>query len=168
MKNTEYVGIDYGQGLTNIDAKTGIKFGVIHQNEVLQAWADSSEPIYVYYCPHCGTHLKKGQNAKRCPECYKAIDADSDFDYLEPSGYSYTKDGYKAFSDNYGDIFIEKSPYYTYARFCSPCAPGACSLMSPLESPNENNKCYCFGADWFENETAPYLICDVKTGRKIL
>jgi hypothetical protein len=47
--------IDYGNGQTNIDPETGIRFGVISQNEVLQAWADSSEADYGDpTCGECG------------------------------------------------------------------------------------------------------------------
>src|SRR3989304_1630509 len=42
----------YGNGTTNVDVKTGIiHYGVINQKEVLQVWADSSEPIYI--CGNC-------------------------------------------------------------------------------------------------------------------
>ncbi len=48
-------GIDYGNGLTNIDHSNGIRYGVIPANEVLQAWCDSSEPDYGEpHCPKCG------------------------------------------------------------------------------------------------------------------
>lgn len=48
-------GIDYGMGATNIDNATGIRYGVIHQNEVCQAWCDSSEADYGKpHCPKCG------------------------------------------------------------------------------------------------------------------
>lgn len=30
----------------------GIRYGVINQREVLQAWADSSEAFYSPYCPY--------------------------------------------------------------------------------------------------------------------
>ena len=47
-------GIDYGMGTTNIDKETGIRYGVIPQNAVLQAWADSSEADYGKpHCPKC-------------------------------------------------------------------------------------------------------------------
>lgn len=39
---TDNVGIDHGLGTTNADHSTGIHYGVISQNEVLQAWADNS------------------------------------------------------------------------------------------------------------------------------
>lgn len=46
---------DYGLGQTNIDRSTGIRFGVIPQNDILQAWADSSEADYgPATCGECG------------------------------------------------------------------------------------------------------------------
>ena len=59
MELTEYKGIDYGKNLNvNID-KNGIHYGVINQNEVLQAWADSSTPFYgKSTCQECGNELK--------------------------------------------------------------------------------------------------------------
>ena len=159
-------GIDYGNGLTNIDQKTGIRYGVINQHEVLQVWADSSEAFYIYHCPHCGSGpLKKGQDAKRCPSCYKSIDPDNDFDCMEPSSFYYREDGYLCEQGNDDmDIFIIKSPYFTYCQYCSPCAPGAGYLMWPDK---DGVKAYCFGHDWFEDEKAPYPVYDVKTGELI-
>ena len=50
-----YVGIDYGLGRSNVDLANGIRYGVISQNSVLQAWADSAEPDYGEpSCPKCG------------------------------------------------------------------------------------------------------------------
>jgi hypothetical protein len=161
---TSHAGTDYGSGLTNIDTKTGIRFGVIPQNDVLQAWADSSEPVYTYCCPHCGTELKKGSEAKRCPSCYKKIDADRDFAFQEPDGFILDDGEYMCTCDEYGDIFILKSPYVTYAAFCSPCAPGACHLRSELDDKNANNRTYCLGHDFFEEGTAPYTVYDAETG----
>jgi hypothetical protein len=38
---TNYVGIDYGLGLANIDSETGIRFGVIGQHSLMsEALAD--------------------------------------------------------------------------------------------------------------------------------
>ena len=65
------------------------------------------------------------------------------------------------------DIFIIKSPYFTYAQYCSPCAPGAVYLMNPLSEKIDQNKGYCFGHDWFESGKAPYPVYDVKTGIEV-
>ena len=157
------LGIDYGLGKTNID-ENGIRYGVIHQNEVLQAWCDSSEPYYIYCCPHCGSELKKGYEAKKCPSCHKKI-REEDFDCLEPFNFFINDEEYIAESDDYGDIMILKSPYYTLCQFCSPCAPGAGYIMSPLK---DGVKTYCFGHDWFESGKAPYPMYDIKTDKVVL
>jgi hypothetical protein len=137
-------GIDYGRGTTNIDPETGIRYGVINQNEVLQAWADSADPVF--------------------PESENEEDID---DFIEPDGYTYNDDGYicEQFADD-PDIFVCKSPYYTYCAFCSPCAPGAGYL---LDKRNELTgiKTYCFGHDWFEDEKAPYPVFSVETDELI-
>ena len=52
-------GIDYGCGMVNVDHATGIRYGVISQGSVLQAWADSAEPDYgEASCPKCGNAVK--------------------------------------------------------------------------------------------------------------
>jgi len=98
-------GIDYsGVGATcNRDLETGIRYGIIPQNDILQAWADSSEPDYgELHCPKCGNNLDDG-------------------DYL-------------AASDSEGDVWVYRSPYYTRAQFCSPCAPGEKSKVVTPET----------------------------------
>mgnify|MGYP000223845084 CR=1 FL=1 len=57
METTTNKGIDYGMGQSNIDVDNGIRYGVIHQNEVGQAWFDESEPIYFYHCPKCDLEI---------------------------------------------------------------------------------------------------------------
>lgn len=139
-------GIDYGRGLTNIDTETGIRYGVISQNEVLQAWADSSEPDY---------------GCDECEEWEKDEDCNLE---CSPLSFDYVADGYIATCGDDGDIFVIKSPYFTLCRFCSPCAPGAGYLMNPDDN---GIKSYCFGHDWFDNEQAPYRVFDVKTGMEV-
>ena len=135
------IGIDYGLGRSNVDTATGIRFGVISQNEVLQAWADSSEPYY-------------GET-----------DDDEEIDdCAEPISYTYEEDGYVAECGDDGDIFLTRSPYYTKCAFCSPCAPGAGYLMDHREG---GIRAYCFGHDWFEGEAAPYPVYSVKTGKLV-
>ena len=161
---TNYKGIDYGLGETNIH-ENGIRNGVIHSHAVCQAWCDSSEPYYIHCCPECGEELSE-DSEDTCVRCNYEI-KESDFDFLEPDHFYLKDDEYEAVQDSYGDIFITKSPYYTYAQFCSPCAPGACHLENPLEEKDENNKCYCFGHDWFENGVAPYTVYDVETNEVV-
>lgn len=179
-----YKGIDYGLGRTNIDLETGIRFGVIPQNEVLQAWADSSEADYgLPCCPDCGNgavliddenvpdldNLPEDSDWRvmgsefACVGCCRTYDSDEAYDD-EPLGFYVDDDGYKATSDSYGDIMILKSSYFTRAQFCSPCAPGACSLMNPVD---DGPKAYCFGHDWFDGGKAPYPVYLVVTGELV-
>lgn len=160
-------GIDYGMGETNIDRKTGIRYGVIPQNAISQAWADSSEGYYGDpTCGECGNPLKSyrnGENAKKddtsfvCESCEIIYGDDWLSDYVNPISFVLDDGTYRAESDSDGDIFIYQSPYYTHTQFCSPCAPGACYLLNPCV---DGEKCYCFNADWFDakNEPCPYPI----------
>lgn len=155
-------GINYGTETSNLDVATGIRYGVIHQNDVLQAWCDSSTPAYSDACPYCGNGegLEAGMT---CPECDNTL-THNDFDCQENLGCDYNQDGYFATSGAEGDIFIIRSPYYTKAAFCSPCAPGACYLTNPCD---DGEKAYCFGHDWFDEGKAPYPVYDVKTNEMI-
>lgn len=149
------MGIDYGLGLSNIDKATGIRYGVIPQNEVLQAWAEESEDYYGEpSCPACGADLDVDVDDGHVCDCGHTIDWVGEECYsFEPLSY-YFKDGeYEAESDSYGDIFITKSPYYTYCGFCSPCAPGA----GYLTDRGDDCKAFCFGPDWFDGE-CPYPV----------
>jgi hypothetical protein len=65
-----------------------------------------------------------------------------------------------------------RSPYYTYAQFCSPCVPGAGNLdaavdiedTSVLQEGIDGVKTYAFGHDWFEDGKAPYVVYRVDDG----
>ena len=182
-------GIDYGMGTTNIDHETGIRFGVIHQHKVGQAWYDSEELDYgPPHCPKCGneadsieelpfylddlesdgdsliipedvqdevfgnsTWADEGRD-HACLKCARSFDSDEAYGD-EPNGSFYDSDGYKCFGSSDGDIFVEKSPYYTLCNFCSPCAPGAGYLTS--SNPN-GIAAYCFGPEWFDK--CPYPV----------
>lgn len=177
MKNT---GIDYsGIGSTiNRDKDSGIRYGVIPANDIGQAWYDSAEPDYGDpTCPKCGNPVKeaKGEYAKYthanhqcsdyvCHGCKYVFGSESAYSD-EPVGGQNVDDGtVKAHEDSSGDVWVFKSPYFTYAQFCSPCAPGACHLRNPLDEPSEPNRCYCLGHDWFEDGKAPYPVYSVETG----
>jgi len=147
------MGIDYGNGKTNIDPETKIRYGVISQNSVLQAWCDSSEAQYP--CSDC-EHDEDGDCG-----CYDL--------YCEPSGFIYEEDGYIAEScfDNM-EIMILKSPFFTAGNFCSPCVPGGIDLDSPAHPSEADDIAYCFGHDWFEGNKAPYRVFSVETGKEVL
>ncbi len=176
-----YKGIDYGLGTTNIDTETGIRYGVINQNRVLSAWAELSEPEYgPVFCPKCGNEAElaivgfvneDGEDADwfddskecHCGDCEYSFDQD-DIPDREPLCWVVEDDDYTAECDEHGDIFVIKSPYYTRAAFCSPCAPGACYLASPME---DGERAYCFDASWFDNGDCPYDVYSVETGKLI-
>lgn len=167
-------GIDYGRGMTNIDTKTGIRYGILPQGAILQAWADSSEPPDVPpSCPKCGNDVaeydddahaayEEDGHYSACPE-YACTHCELKLsnDYVWPecedgAGYYVKDDEITAEIDGHGDIWIFKSIYYTRAQFCSPCAPGACHLESPCE---DGERAYCFGPDWFSGDApCPYPV----------
>jgi hypothetical protein len=83
------MGYDYGLGVTNVDVKTNIRYGVIPVDEILQTWSDSEESVY-------------------------SEGSEEDFDFAEPLGWEYSGDGYIAHQSHDGsDVFILLSPYYT-------------------------------------------------------
>lgn len=150
MSATNYRGINYAGQFSNSnrDSETGIRFGVLPFHDVMQAWCDDSENIY--------------------PESDLDDGEPIDNDFAEPIAHKYDREGYNAFqSADDTDIFIERSPYFTYAQFCSPCAPGACYLRNHLEEMHEDNRAYCFGHDWFEDGKAPYPVFSVATGELV-
>lgn len=145
-------GIDYGLGKTNIDPDTGIRFGVIPANDLGSSWFEASDAEY----------------------------AESEDEEAEPICFSFKEEGYKAFqSYEDSDVFIEESPFFTYAQFCSPCAPGACYLRHPVDT--NGPKAYCFAPDWFnvgngedvtgeyegEKTSCPYPVYRVSDGECI-
>lgn len=158
---TSRPGIDYSHGLRNengarynVDESVmgGIRYGVIPIHDVVQAWSDSSEAIY--------------------PESESCDDDENEScdDYSEPSEFVLNDGEYQATqSADDVDIFVIKSPFYTFAQFCSPCAPGACYLRNPVDPINTDNRCYCFGIDFFDADISPcpYPIWRVDTGEKI-
>lgn len=181
---TEHAGIDYSHGMSNVDTTTGVHYGVINQQEVLQAWADSSEADYgtpeETECPECGAifWLEPRTTAEgfdgcapqwewgdiaACPDCDHEFDVECPDGY-EPNGFVLDDGEYVASAGDDGDIFIIKSPYFTRCVFCSPCAPGAGYLMTPTP---DGIKAFCFSHDWFETSKAPYPVYRVDTGEEV-
>lgn len=168
MKTTNYRGIDYGGGVTNIDRWTGLRFGVIPSHDLGEFWMDSSQPDYGDpHCPECGGRLTDCDERVPCPHCNVVIRDSADCYPEDPIAWRYEEGGYEMSQDSSGDVWILKSPYYTHAQYCSPCAPGACHLGNPLETAHPDNACYCPGHDWFEGGRAPFPVYSVATAKEI-
>ncbi len=174
-------GIDYGAGSTNVDRATGIRFGVIPMND-LSEWAwDSVEADYgPPTCPHCGNELSEydddmhGEYSTRdgargcdfaCETCELGVDGDDAYGD-EPIGWTLDDDGYQGTVDSHNDLFLLRSPFYTHAQYCSPCAPGACHLSNPVD--DDGPRAYCLSHDWFQDGVAPYAVYRVDNGQRVL
>lgn len=157
------VGIDYSLGMANQDAK-GFHYGVIAQNSLGQAWFDESQPDYGKpACPECGTEINDESGTFHCEE-HGDISED---DVWPENPYTYYVDDAEYFatwSESLNCVILERSPYYTLARYCSPCVPGAGDLDSPDD---DGVKTYAFGHDWFEDGKAPYPLYSVTTGEEV-
>ena len=185
MSTQQNAGIDYGMGQTNIDHDTGIRYGVISARAVGETWYEQSEAQYgAPACPECGSDVVEYDDDLHneyepkereswdyaCQTCRVIFGSESAYPE-EPQAFTYEGDGYIA-EQSVGsyttsdDIFITKSPYFTYAAFCSPCAPGAGYLLDAMDE-DMGIKAYCFGHDWFwdtEAKRAPYNVYSVETG----
>ena len=164
-KADKNVGFDYGQGTTNMDPMNGIRFGVISQHSISQAWGDCAEPDYgTPHCPKCGQQIPFDLHCERC-------DADWDDHECtpeEPVAWRYQKDGFELSDCLDSDVFVTKSPYYTYAQFCSPCVPGAGNLDNPMDRESGAPRTYCLDKSWFEDAKAPYRYWRVKDNTEVL
>lgn len=173
-------GIDYGLGQTNIDTETGIRYGVISLHS-LDSWIyEELEPEYGdACCPSCGTETRdsdefedpksefrnpkfKEQYCDVCEEYFWSEECYPD----SPHSHTLDKNGYSAETDmDCINLFVYKSLYFTRAKYCSPCVPGAGDLNSPC---SDGAKAYCLGHDYFEGDKAPYPVYSVETGEEVL
>jgi hypothetical protein len=192
--NDTYPGIDYGRGLANIDSATGIRYGVISQNSVS---ADAVDEILDY-----GTDvaweaaLKDVINEARD----RAVVEGEDPDYVDEdeirdrlgdtwetnfANYEYDSGGYRVTGCLDNDLFVLRSPFFTFAQFCSPCVPGAGNLDTPFmglavphyDAPgwaedfireaeaNGFPRVFALGHNWFEDQKVPYVLFSVATGK---
>ena len=177
---SDYPGIDYGRfALSNRNVETGIHFGVIPSNTVGESWYESAESDYGDpTCPQCGNGIAEpspeamddyepysahGCHDYACDTC-KTIYDSSEVYSEDPIGHSFTDDDYTISEASDGDLFVMRSPFYTRAQFCSPCAPGAGYLLNPCTS---GPKTYCLGHEWFEDNTAPYPVFRVSDDSEV-
>lgn len=179
---THYAGIDYRGFGPRVNQRGEFHYGVISINALGDyAWesfeADYGEPT----CGVCGSTAVEIDNAEvpdldeepegwdddgrdyACLTCQRSFDSDDAFGD-EPLGHYLDNGEYKAWVDSHYDVMITQSPYFTYAQYCSPCAPGAGHLENPTPL---GIKTYCFGHDWFNDDKAPYPVFSCKTNKLI-
>lgn len=174
-------GIDYsGPGAAcNRDPESGIRYGVIPIGSLAHwAWevfeADYGDPR----CPKCGgevvqhdeethwdyeDHVRSLCREHACESCEVIFDTEHVY-RNEPLCHNLDGGVYQGRLDPDNDVWVFKSPYYTRAAFCSPCAPGACSLSSSCD---DGERAYCFGHDWFEGGVAPYPVYRVDNNEEV-
>lgn len=163
-------GIDYGLGKSNIDPKTGIRYGVISGGSFL---IDDLAPNYGNpTCPKCGGEVVETCESTMtddpsargtdyaCENCHDTWRSDECFGD-DPLSWGYTGEGYEITSCLDSDYMVLRSPYYTLAAFCSPCVPGAGNLDSPCA---DGVQCYALGPEWFDGDKAPYPLWRVSDG----
>lgn len=162
-------GIDYAdpRSQVNRDPETGIRYGIISLHSLNEYAFESFEPEYDAACPACGEdwpedtqpHRTEDGYGANCPAC-DAFVRDGE-EYADEPSRNVCDDGeYQALLDDSSEVWVFKSPYFTRAAFCSPCAPGACYLASPCD---DGERCYALGHEWFDG-TAPYPVYSVATG----
>ncbi len=157
-------GTDYGNGTTNIDKETGIRFGVIPIHLLSDHALDrillmGKDVAYEAACKAIRKR-SRGANRERLLEDL-AENWDSEF-----SRYVFEGDCGLVVTHTPGspDAWVIKSPFFTHCEFCSPCAPGAGYLASPDE---DGPKTYCLDGEWFNDSVAPYPVHSVKTGELV-
>lgn len=64
---TDYAGIDYGLGRSNVDKDNGIRYGVISSRSVNpDAYADMESEYGSATCPKCGADVKDSHDTTLC------------------------------------------------------------------------------------------------------
>lgn len=170
---TDYAGIDYGLGFSNVDTETGIRYGIISQNAVTP---ESLDDIYISG-EDVGFQRMREQAKDELAaaiesviENYGKLNAEEAAEDLldniewhdcdESGPYEYSGEGYHLRTTSDNELWVLKSRFYTHAQFCSPCAPGAGHLGSPCA---DGPKTYCLGPDWFKDGKVPYPIYEVES-----
>lgn len=163
-----YIGIDYGSGISNRDPENPeLHYGVISQHTPAYIW-DDFEPVYAYGCPECGTEFDEETKPSLnedldevCPSCGYEPKSDDEWYGEEAIDQRWIgEDEYLiSYSESLSCFFVEKSPYYTFTRYCSPCAPGAGDLDNPVD---DGVKTFALGLDFFDSDIpCPYPIWKV-------
>jgi hypothetical protein len=165
-----------------MNVETGIHYGVIPKNDLFNCAEEFFENAEDMSLKEALEEITDTINSLKDQLSESAIKdmldiAEQDFGENfdgECSLMRYEKDGFiiEASNDDC-DLFIIKSPFYTLAPPCSPCAPGAGYLRDSIKEDelDENGevtigsdgiKIYCLPEDWFEEGKCPYKYWEVK------
>lgn len=180
----------------NMDLETGIHYGVVHQNK-LSSYAiddiimngddaiyDNAKAEFEQRIRDAISEVLDDEYVDNSEDLAKQIDVDTLIDAWNESyqndchHYVYSDGEFKLEMDDYGDIFVIKSPFITYCKACSPCAINAGYLTDSVtkeeyEKDKDNHtglctfyhglkKAYCLPDDWFEGGKAPYEYFEVE------
>jgi hypothetical protein len=164
--------------MPNFDEKTGIRYGVISPHAISQyalsdIYTNGDDPHYEYQKNEIERDYKNDCEEKNIPFNQDDLDIliqDMSDCFENPDGqmdYSDSEYDLHVSGDNFG-IFVMRSPYYTYCRGCSPCAPGAGDLNSPITDKDQLADCMslktifsagkalCLGHEWFDQDNDQY------------
>lgn len=145
----------------NIDHKTGIRYGAIGINSVSPECLDMGGS---------GWTDESYEACKREAQFEPDYDEDEFNDHYESDGdteYSFHDAEYDMVTILMNDLLVTRSPYYTWARLCSPCVPNAGDLNSQADE-DTGYKAYCLGLDFFDDYSpCPYKVYSVETDEEI-
>lgn len=161
--------------MSNTCPKTGIHYGVIAQNSLNQdVFSDvSNEAVDVRFDEYLETVKDDVRNLLEdkvrgsklddlTDEIFSIVEEAVSEDYQgEKTDWLFEDKDYKLTDCLETNVFVLKSPYFTFCKKCSPCVPNA----GDLDNPEENGlKTYCLGPEFFDEDKAPYPVYVVKTG----
>lgn len=126
-----------------VDTTTGIRFGVIHA-EYVKFWREESDALY---------------DVDLVDEVNQIYPTNPSLRVLESIGY-------EAHQDEFGVIVVTHSPYFTYGKRIGPNMPGMVK-MNTSGATTEDEKCYCFGEEFYDRYKIPHDIYEVATGKLV-
>ena len=160
--------------MPNFDEKTGIRYGVISPHNISsysldEIYQKGTDPYYESGKKELEEKIDSffqdvGNLSDEVKESLEDQIVTEWFEgYENPDGamdYSDSEYDLHVSGDNFG-IFVMRSPYYTYCRGCSPCAPGAGDLNNSFD-PDEHeitegyHRSLCLGHEWFDQDNDQY------------
>lgn len=160
--------------MSNFNETVGIRYGVISPHSISpwsldEIYQNGTDPIYEELKNDLIDPIRKhlnnfGFSVGQIDEVLDPL-IDNFNESYESDGsgimdYSDKEYDLHVSGDNFG-IFVMKSPYYTYCRGCSPCAPGAGDLDSSFDPDDHEitegyHRALCLGPEWFDKEESEY------------